>query len=121
MTRRIEVTVCNHTNHIMYVRNKDLACGQWDVEPVSIGSGDSQQFSVEKEVGERYGTKGFVLYECENRSFVIKFDKPYGRGDSFIKVVDEEGLLIEVNETVKTTEIMTGSVELVEVLQEEEA
>ncbi|TRX35541.1 hypothetical protein FNW52_10910 [Flavobacterium sp. ZT3R18] len=121
MTRKIEITVYNHTEHIMYVKKKGLTYGQWLVEPFSIGSGDSRQFSAEKEIGDRQGTEGFVLYECEKRSFAIMFEKPYGKGDSFIKVTDIEGLLIEVNEIIKYTEVTSGSVELVEVLQEQEA
>jgi hypothetical protein len=121
MTRKIEVTVHNHTEHIMYVKKTGLSCGKWLVEPFSIGSRDSRQFSAEKEIGERQGAVGFVLYECANRSFVIKFEKPYGKGDSFIKSIDIEGLLVEVNEITKTTELTSGLVELVEILQEQEA
>lgn len=116
MTRRVEITVLNNTKYTMHVKRKELKHGKWRIAPVSVGSDESLEFQAEKETGALYGVEGLVQYECNKGLFTIKFEKPYGKSDSFIKVTDEHGVVVEVYGVIKTSEVISGTVKLEKIL-----
>jgi len=120
MKRRVKVTVKNSTEHTMHVKRKELEHGKWTKKPENIGPRESEEFIADKTTGSAYGVKGFVQYECNGGLFVIEFVKPYGPNPSSITVPEEDmhNVEVEVYGIKHTTEEISGTVELIKVLEE---
>lgn len=85
--RTLTATILNNLDDTLVVTSKSLEHGKWILEPQNVTNNSSQKWEAGNRDGSAYGTKGSVKYTCQDVTFEIRFDKPFGSGKTVVDLV----------------------------------